>query len=247
MGLGSKGIVEVNADLLRFLNWLEMLQGTTGRLKDFHAFLKCDFLHQLDESKSRAISSCFWVMRYCLFGFQRVLANTGSWSRPFQSGHELTDVVWAAECCDFAHLSIGFQQGSWHGSMECFALVLASGAQILRDLGVQSMKLMTNNPSKYIGLIDYGLTVSGRIPCYDSSQQQREQKLPLHLSLPPQFFFVRDSSDIILFSTFQPLLRRSGRDRGDTDSTDFNSSYWHIHNRGCSGVSRRYMVADNRS
>ncbi|KAL5070381.1 hypothetical protein RYX36_021268, partial [Vicia faba] len=26
------------------------------------------------------------------------------------------------------------------------------GAQMLRDLGVQSMKLMTNNPTKYIGL-----------------------------------------------------------------------------------------------
>jgi hypothetical protein len=31
--LGSKEIVEVNADLLRFLNWLEMLQGTTRRLE----------------------------------------------------------------------------------------------------------------------------------------------------------------------------------------------------------------------
>ncbi|AES63488.1 putative GTP cyclohydrolase II, 3,4-dihydroxy-2-butanone-4-phosphate synthase [Medicago truncatula] len=38
------------------------------------------------------------------------------------------------------------------------------GAQILRDLGVQSMKLMTNNPTKYVGLKGYGLTVSGRIP-----------------------------------------------------------------------------------
>ncbi|XP_045817701.1 bifunctional riboflavin biosynthesis protein RIBA 1, chloroplastic-like [Trifolium pratense] len=38
------------------------------------------------------------------------------------------------------------------------------GAQILKDLGVQSMKLMTNNPSKYVGLKGYGLTVSGRIP-----------------------------------------------------------------------------------
>ena len=36
--------------------------------------------------------------------------------------------------------------------------------QILRDLGVQSMKLMTNNPAKYVGLKGYGLTVSGRIP-----------------------------------------------------------------------------------
>ncbi|MED6108720.1 Bifunctional riboflavin biosynthesis protein RIBA 1, chloroplastic [Stylosanthes scabra] len=38
------------------------------------------------------------------------------------------------------------------------------GAQILRDLGVHSMKLMTNNPAKYVGLKGYGLTVTGRIP-----------------------------------------------------------------------------------
>lgn len=37
-------------------------------------------------------------------------------------------------------------------------------SQMLRDLGVRSMKLMTNNPAKYIGLKGYGLTVSGRIP-----------------------------------------------------------------------------------
>lgn len=36
--------------------------------------------------------------------------------------------------------------------------------QILRDLGVRSMKLMTNNPTKYVGLKGYGLEVSGRIP-----------------------------------------------------------------------------------
>ncbi|XP_061355525.1 bifunctional riboflavin biosynthesis protein RIBA 1, chloroplastic-like [Gastrolobium bilobum] len=38
------------------------------------------------------------------------------------------------------------------------------GAQILMDLGVCSMKLMTNNPAKYVGLRGYGLTISGRIP-----------------------------------------------------------------------------------
>lgn len=36
--------------------------------------------------------------------------------------------------------------------------------QILRDLGVRTMKLMTNNPTKYIGLKGYGLEVSGRVP-----------------------------------------------------------------------------------
>ncbi|XP_077251200.1 bifunctional riboflavin biosynthesis protein RIBA 1, chloroplastic-like [Tasmannia lanceolata] len=38
------------------------------------------------------------------------------------------------------------------------------GAQILRDVGVRTMKLMTNNPSKYIGLKGYGLSIVGRVP-----------------------------------------------------------------------------------
>lgn len=35
--------------------------------------------------------------------------------------------------------------------------------QILRDLGVRTMKLMTNNPAKYSGLKGYGLEVAGRV------------------------------------------------------------------------------------
>ncbi|CAD6246252.1 unnamed protein product [Miscanthus lutarioriparius] len=38
------------------------------------------------------------------------------------------------------------------------------GAQILRDLGVRTMRLMTNNPAKYTGLKGYGLSVLGRVP-----------------------------------------------------------------------------------
>ncbi|MFS7979240.1 putative GTP cyclohydrolase II, 3,4-dihydroxy-2-butanone-4-phosphate synthase [Helianthus anomalus] len=38
------------------------------------------------------------------------------------------------------------------------------GAHILRDLGVSTMKLMTNNPAKYIGLKGHGLEVAGRVP-----------------------------------------------------------------------------------
>lgn len=38
------------------------------------------------------------------------------------------------------------------------------GAQILRDLGVSKMKLMTNNPVKRVGLIGYGLEVTENIP-----------------------------------------------------------------------------------
>jgi 3,4-dihydroxy 2-butanone 4-phosphate synthase/GTP cyclohydrolase II len=39
-----------------------------------------------------------------------------------------------------------------------------TGAQILADLGVRSMRLLTNNPDKRAGLEGYGLRVVGRVP-----------------------------------------------------------------------------------
>ncbi|WP_052407399.1 bifunctional 3,4-dihydroxy-2-butanone-4-phosphate synthase/GTP cyclohydrolase II [Allokutzneria albata] len=39
-----------------------------------------------------------------------------------------------------------------------------TGAQILVDLGIHSMRLLTNNPAKRVGLEGYGLSVSGRVP-----------------------------------------------------------------------------------
>ncbi|MBN1823242.1 MAG: bifunctional 3,4-dihydroxy-2-butanone-4-phosphate synthase/GTP cyclohydrolase II [Endomicrobiales bacterium] len=38
------------------------------------------------------------------------------------------------------------------------------GAQILSDLGLSSIKLITNNPKKLIGLEGYGLKITGRVP-----------------------------------------------------------------------------------
>lgn len=39
-----------------------------------------------------------------------------------------------------------------------------TGAQVLADLGVVSMRLLTNNPAKRAGLEGYGLSVAGRVP-----------------------------------------------------------------------------------
>jgi 3,4-dihydroxy 2-butanone 4-phosphate synthase/GTP cyclohydrolase II len=38
------------------------------------------------------------------------------------------------------------------------------GAQILRDLGITKMRLMTNNPAKMVALEGYGLEVVERVP-----------------------------------------------------------------------------------
>ena len=38
------------------------------------------------------------------------------------------------------------------------------GAQILNDLGVKTMRLLTNNPRKFVGLQGYGLAISDAVP-----------------------------------------------------------------------------------
>ena len=45
------------------------------------------------------------------------------------------------------------------------------GAQILRDLGIKSLRLMTNNPNKVYGLDGFGLRVAERVPIEVEPQQ----------------------------------------------------------------------------
>ncbi len=63
------------------------------------------------------------------------------------------------------------------------------GAQILGDLGIKSMRLLTNNPRKFVGLEGYGLSVAEsvpiEIPASDSTRRYlttKKQKLGHKLS-----------------------------------------------------------------
>ncbi|WP_299088236.1 bifunctional 3,4-dihydroxy-2-butanone-4-phosphate synthase/GTP cyclohydrolase II [uncultured Metabacillus sp.] len=51
------------------------------------------------------------------------------------------------------------------------------GAQILKDLGIEKMKLLTNNPRKIAGLEGYGLTVLDRVPIEMPAREENEHYL----------------------------------------------------------------------
>lgn len=51
------------------------------------------------------------------------------------------------------------------------------GAQILRDIGVRTMRLMTNNPAKFVGLKGYGLAVIERVPVISEMTEENKRYL----------------------------------------------------------------------
>jgi 3,4-dihydroxy 2-butanone 4-phosphate synthase/GTP cyclohydrolase II len=93
----------------------------------------------------------------------------------------LTGDVFGSDCCDCrAQLQLSLEwiaaedrgvvvylRGE-EGRRECsFApdsREYGIGAQILADLGVRAMRLLTNNPAKYSGLAGFGLDIAERVP-----------------------------------------------------------------------------------
>jgi 3,4-dihydroxy 2-butanone 4-phosphate synthase/GTP cyclohydrolase II len=48
------------------------------------------------------------------------------------------------------------------------------GAQIIRELGISKMRLMSNNPTKRTGLIGYGLEIIENVPLEIESNEHNE-------------------------------------------------------------------------
>jgi 3,4-dihydroxy 2-butanone 4-phosphate synthase/GTP cyclohydrolase II len=51
------------------------------------------------------------------------------------------------------------------------------GAQILHDLGVRRIRLLTNNPKKVVGLAGYGLEIVEQLPISLPSNPHNEKYL----------------------------------------------------------------------
>ena len=51
------------------------------------------------------------------------------------------------------------------------------GAQILRELGISKLRLLTNNPTKRVGLEGYGLTIVENVPIETTPNPYNERYL----------------------------------------------------------------------
>jgi 3,4-dihydroxy 2-butanone 4-phosphate synthase / GTP cyclohydrolase II len=129
----------------------------------FHS-LRCDCGEQLEEAMRRVQAEGRGVILY-IVGHEGRGIGLANKLRAYELQEQGADTVEANE-------ALGFPADLRDYGM---------GAQILADLGITSMRLMTNNPTKIVGLEGYGLSVSEQVPlqvpsCPDNLAYLRTKK-----------------------------------------------------------------------
>ena len=112
----------------------------------FHS-LRCDCGDQLDEAMRRVQAEGQGVILY-------IVGHEGR-------GIGLANKLKAYELQELGHDTVEANEVlGFPADLRDYGI----GAQILVDLGLTSMRLMTNNPTKVVGLEGYGLSVSEQVP-----------------------------------------------------------------------------------